>query len=151
WPLILLTISIAAIFTTGSRGPIYVLILTAPLVLYIWASSKLMSARALGAMGFACVIIYLGVIFVAGDAVEAYQYRAQHSDNPIDRLLCPITELFYAIQVSPILGIGMASTNSAAVSIMGTVDYWWLNTLTELETARVTQETGVIGFILVYA
>src|SRR5262249_44836405 len=35
--------------------------------------------------------------------------------------------------------------------VMGTTDYWWLDNRFELETARVVQETGVIGFILVYA
>ena len=34
---------------------------------------------------------------------------------------------------------------------MGTADFWWLNYYFELETARVVQETGVLGFILVYA
>src|SRR5205814_753672 len=108
----------------------------------------LMSARSLLGMGLACVIVYLSVIFVASDAIEAYAYRAETSDNPIDRILSPLTELYWAIQVSPVLGTGMASTNSAAVVIMGTVDYWWLNSFFELETARVAQETGVIGFIL---
>ena len=35
---------------------------------------------------------------------------------------------------------------------MGTKDYWWLDgKVFEQEAARVLQETGVIGFILVYA
>jgi hypothetical protein len=151
WPLILLAITTAALFTTGSRGPIYVLIATTPLVLYIWAKSKLMSARSLVAMGLACVIVYLSVIFVAPDAIEAYAHRAAHGDDPIVRLLTPVSELYEAIRVSPLLGTGIGSSNSAAAAIMGTLDYWWLNyAWFELETARVAQETGVIGFILVY-
>ena len=151
WPLMLLTVTFAAMFTTGSRGPIYVAIITTPLLLYVWSRSKLMSAGSVAPMGLACAIVYLGVTFVAGDAIEAYQYRAQTSDDPIERLLSPLTEPYVAVQVSPIFGSGLASTNSAAVTIMQTAEFWWLNYYFELETARVIQETGVIGFVLVYA
>jgi hypothetical protein len=46
----------------------------------------------------------------------------------------------------------MGSTSGGALSLMGARDFWWLNGyLFEVEPARVLQETGVIGFILVYA
>ena len=109
WPLILLAVSAAAMFTTGSRGPIYVVIITTPLLLYVWSSGKLMSARSVLSMGLACVIIYFGVVFLAGDAIKAYEYRAQHSDDPIERLLSPFTEPYVAVQVSPLFGSGLAS------------------------------------------
>src|SRR5207248_555312 len=79
-------------------------------------------------------------------------YRARTSDNPVERLLSPFTEVFDALKSSPIIGTGMASTNAAAVSIMGTAEFWWLNgNDVEAETARVLQETGLIGFVLVFA
>jgi hypothetical protein len=151
WPLMLLAVSAAAMFTTGSRGPIYVVTITTPLLLYVWSSSKLMSVRSVVSMGLACVIIYFGVVSVAGDAIQAYEYRSQNSDDPIERLLSPFTEPYAAIQVSPLFGSGLASTNAAALTIMGTADTWWLNDYFEVETARVVQETGVLGFIVVYA
>jgi hypothetical protein len=67
-------------------------------------------------------------------------------------VLAPLTEAYWAIQASGPLGTGMGSTSGGALSIMGTREFWWLNgSFFELETARVLQETGIIGFILVYA
>src|SRR5262249_1029826 len=56
-----------------------------------------------------------------------------------------------ALQVMGPLGQGIGSTGGAAAAIMGTSDFWWLEGLFEDETARVLQETGIIGFVLVYA
>jgi hypothetical protein len=48
-------------------------------------------------------------------------------------------------------GTGIGSTSGGALAIMGARDLWWLNgMLFEVEPARVLQETGLIGFILVY-
>jgi hypothetical protein len=93
------------------------------------------------------------VALIAPEAIEAYQHRAEHSgDNAIDRMLSPLIEAYGALTESPIIGAGMASTHGSAVTIMGTLDYWWLDgKFFEQEGARVLQETGVIGFILVYA
>jgi hypothetical protein len=93
------------------------------------------------------------VALIAPEAIEAYQYRAGHSgDDPIDRMLSPLIESYSALTESPIIGAGLASTHGSAVTIMGTTDYWWLGgKFFEQEGARVLQETGVIGFILVYA
>src|SRR5262249_2915137 len=72
--------------------------------------------------------------------------------NPLERLLSPFTEIFDIASEAPIIGTGMASTNAAAITIMGTASWWWLNgVFAEAETARVIQETGILGFILVYA
>src|SRR5262249_20562 len=38
WPWTLVVVTVAAIFTTGSRSPIYGSVISAPLVLYIWSS-----------------------------------------------------------------------------------------------------------------
>ena len=152
WPWVLVVVTIAAIFTTGSRAPIYASVLTAPVVLYVWASRGIMSSGNLLKVGLTCVAISIVVTLIAPLAIEAYQYRAEHADDPMDRLFSPLTELYYALVESPIIGTGLASTHGAAITIMGTKDYWWLDgKFYELETARVMQETGVIGFVLVYA
>jgi hypothetical protein len=152
WVWTLVVVTIAAIFTTGSRGPIYASIITAPVVLYIWASRGLMSVGNIIKVSLAGMFIAIIVAFIASGAIEAYQYRATHSDEPIDRLLQPLLELYAAIGESPVIGAGLASTAASAVTIMGTKDYWWLDgKFFESEQARVLQETGVIGFILVYA
>jgi hypothetical protein len=152
WPWTLVIVSIAAIFTTGSRSPLYASVITAPVVLYIWGSRGIVSIRNVFKIGVACICVSIIVAFVAPEAIEAYQYRAHRADDSIDRILAPFTQLYSALAESPMIGTGMASTHSSAVTIMGTKDFWWLNGhFVEEEGARVLQETGVIGFILVYA
>ena len=50
------------------------------------------------------------------------------------------------------IGTGMGTTSGGALNLMHAADFWWLNgKLFEVEMARVLQETGIVGFILVYA
>jgi F0F1-type ATP synthase membrane subunit c/vacuolar-type H+-ATPase subunit K len=151
WPWTLVVVTVAAIFTTGSRAPIYLTVITAPVVLYIWSSRGIISIGNVVKVGIACICISIIVAFIAPEAIEAYQHRREHSEDTIVRMLSPLTEGYYALTESPIIGAGMASTHGSAVTIMGTMDYWWLDGIfVEQEGARVLQETGVIGFILVY-
>jgi hypothetical protein len=152
WPLILVVVTIAAMFTTGSRGPIYAAIITSPLMFFIWRSASLVPMTMMLRVVAMWAIMAIAVSQLSSGAIEAYQYRAEHSDNPIDRILSPITQANDILGETPILGTGMASTHGAAITIMGTKSYWWLQgVFVEVETARVLQETGIIGFILIYA
>jgi hypothetical protein len=151
-PLALLAISLAAMFTTGSRGPIWGVLLFSPFVLYVWAFGGLMSTRTFVQMALAAVVVYVGVILLVPDAIEAYQYRTHYADDPVERLTWGMTENYDALVGSPPLGTGMASTHGAAISIMGTTEFWWLNGVgVEGEPARVLLETGTMGFIIVFA
>jgi len=103
-------------------------------------------------VGMVCAIISVLVAAISFDAVEAYQYRAEHADEPLDRILAPITQSYDVLTEAPVIGMGMASTAGSAATVMGTSDYWWLQGLfVETEHARVLQETGIIGFVLIYA
>jgi len=152
WSFALLGISIAAMFTTGSRGPIFGVILFSPFVLYVWAAGGIMSMRSFVQLGLCAIIVSIAVALAVPDAIEAYQYRVDHADGPLERLIWGITETYDAMVGAPALGTGMASTNAAAITIMETADFWWLNDVgVEGEMARVVLETGTIGFILVFA
>jgi hypothetical protein len=152
WPLILLVTSLAAMFTTGSRAPIWGLIATCPLILWIWNYARLLSITQIAKM--VAVIAVIGILaqLLASDAFDAYSSRADKAADTSDRLLSPITEAYGALGVMGPLGMGMGTTSGGALTIMGTREFWWLNGMFfEIETARVLQETGIIGFILVYA
>ena len=45
-------------------------------------------------VGLAGVFISIIVTFIASGAIEAYSYRAGHADDPIDRLLSPLIEIY---------------------------------------------------------
>jgi hypothetical protein len=154
WPWTFVVVVIAAIFTTGSRQPIYGTMITAPVVLYIWFSRGIVSMGHVVRIGIGCVLISIILMLIVPKAMVAYQARAQSEggDSAIDRMLDTIIEPYFSLTESPIIGTGMASTHGSAVAILGTKDYWWLNGKSyEEEGSRVLEETGVIGFILVYA
>jgi hypothetical protein len=148
----LLIVTLAAMFTTGSRTPFYGLVVTAPILFGVWTAKGLISGGQLFRLVGLCVLVIVVVQFVAPAAIEAYQHRATETSSDVTtRLLSPITELYGALETTPIIGLGMGSAHASSVSIMGTRDMWWLQgNMYELETARVLQETGVIGFFLIY-
>jgi O-antigen ligase len=149
--LTLLIITLAAMFTTGSRTPFYGLIMTAPLLFWIWTAKGLLSSRLFFRLLGLCVAVLLVVQFIAPAAIEAYQQRAQSTEDTAARFASPFTELYGAFETTPIIGLGMGSAHSSSFLIMGSYDMWWLQGhVYEMETARVLQETGVIGFLLVY-
>src|SRR5262249_45411564 len=152
WLFGLLIIGLAAMFTTGSRTPIWGLIGTFPLVLVIWRYAGFVSVGNLAKVICAGVVITVAAQLVAADAFEADSYRQGHATDAVGRVLSPFTESYGAMQTMGPLGWGIGSTNSGAATIMGSRDYWWLDgNLPEVEPARVLAETGIIGFVLVYA
>jgi hypothetical protein len=152
WPLSLVVVAIAAMFTTGSRGPIYSAIITSPLMFFIWRFAGLIPMGTVLRISAMWAIIAVAVSLLSSGAIEAYEYRAEHADDPTERILAPITEAYGVLGETPLIGTGMASTHGAANNIMGTNSWWWLRgVFVEAETARILQETGIIGFILIYA
>jgi hypothetical protein len=95
--------------------------------------------------------IWILAQFLAADAFDAYAYRVGQANDTMSRLLAPLVQTWGALFVSGPIGTGIGSSSSGALGIMGTNVLWWLDTLFELESARVLQETGIVGFILVYA
>jgi hypothetical protein len=147
----MLTLTLAAMFTTGSRTPFYGAAATAPIILWIWAAKGMISARQLIRSVVMCGVVLVIVQFLAPGAIDAYQDRVAHAYDTGTRLLSPFVELYGAIETSPIIGLGMGSAHASSMSIMQTLDPWWLQgNIFEVETARVTQEIGVIGFLLIY-
>ena len=69
WPWTLVIVTIASIFTTGSRAPLYGTAITAPVVLYIWGSRGIMSSGNVVKIGVACVcyIYHSGIHRSRGD------------------------------------------------------------------------------------
>jgi O-antigen ligase len=151
WIFVLAIATVGAMFTTGSRTPIYGLVITAPVLLWIWAIRGLISAQqGLRIIGLGAVLMLI-LLVISPAAIDAFSARAGTSSDTIERMFSPFVELYGAYQTSPIFGIGIGSAHSAASTIMQTVDYWWLGgNVFEVETARVLQETGIIGFMLVY-
>ena len=84
--------------------------------------------------------------------LDAFLFRAQNAGSTSDRLLSPFVETMGAFEVAPIFGTGLGTTHNSAAVIMRATDRWWLGQHQfEIEAARIMQELGLVGFMLIYA
>jgi hypothetical protein len=154
-PFALLAASCAVMFTTGSRSVVVCTIGVLPIVLLLCIRAKLISGSLVVRLTMASAVIVAATMFLAGDAVDAFNARASNADSAVDRIFSPVKQAIEAFEVTPVFGLGIGVTHNATSRIMGISDFtqsWWLQgKFFEDETARVLQEVGIVGFILVYA
>jgi hypothetical protein len=154
-PFALLAASCAAMFATGSRSVLVGTIGVLPIILFLCMRAKLLSDALVVRLAIASAVIAAATLYFASDAVDAFSTRAINADSAVDRILSPIVQAVAAFKVTPVVGLGIGVTHNSAATIMGISHYgqaWWLQgSFFEDETARVLQEVGPVGFILVYA
>jgi hypothetical protein len=151
-PILALTLVVGAMFTTGSRAPVYILVATGPVILWLAASRRVLRIQTAVRLCFLLPIVALVVLNLSPRAVDAFTYRAtESSDTTVGRLLSPVNQTIEALSDAPPLGMGIGTTHPSALTIMGTTQPWWLgDLLNESEAARVTVELGLIGLMLIY-
>src|SRR5262249_48736003 len=85
-PISALTLAVGAMFTTGSRSPVYTLILAGPIILLLAMAGRMISAR----IALRLVILLPCIAFVAlnisSKAFEAFVDRAIDSESLADRI-----------------------------------------------------------------
>lgn len=141
-----------AVFTTGSRGVIVNIGLASFIGLMLAASQRLISSTVLFRIVLAVVVIGTVASYFAEQAINAFAYRADNSDDPIKRLFSPFAEALNAFENGPIFGTGLGTTHNSAATVMGTKYFYWLHGVdVETETSRVMLEIGIVGFLLIYA
>lgn len=145
-----LLFAIGATFTTGSRTPVFAVIAVAPVMTMIAGSKGLLPLGA--AMRIAAAAALIGAVgyWLFADAAEAFLYRTQNTDSVFVRFLSPVVDTIGAYQTSPLFGLGIGSNSNAAPTLGGADQYWLQGNYFELETARVMQDLGLGGFVLVY-
>jgi hypothetical protein len=152
-PLLALSLLVGAMFTTGSRAPIYVLVATSPLILGLAVRSRILSLQTAGRLCMILPVVAILALSVSPRALQAFMERTEDtSDDALTRLYSPLYQLSGVLLDAPVLGIGIGTTHSASMSIMGAEFPWWIPSelLTEEEVARVTVEQGPIGLLLNY-
>ena len=153
-PVLALTLVVGAMFTTGSRAPVYILLAGAPVILWLAATSRVLHARTAMRLMFLLPIMALIAVNVSPQAFQAFMERASEADSSYTfmRMFSPIDQTMGALSDAPALGIGIGTTHPSALTIMGVEFPWWLddNLLTEDEMARVTVELGLIGLLVTY-
>ena len=152
-PILALVLVVGAMFTTGSRAPVFTLIATGPIILWLAASNGLLSSRTAMRLCVLIPVLAIGALSISPRATEAFMARAGEADSSytLMRVFSPLDQTLGVLSYGPVLGFGIGTTNNAAFTIMGTADPWWLHgLLVEDEMARVTEELGVIGLLLNY-
>lgn len=153
-PLLALTLVVGAMFTTGSRAPVYMLIAAGPFILVLATVGRVLAFQTAVRVCVMVPIIALAALNISPRAFEAFTERAIDSgtDDTLTRVMSPIFETVDALSVAPIFGMGIGTTHPSSLTIMGAAVPWWLqNLFTEGEMARVTVELGAIGLLLTYA
>lgn len=146
-----LALTIAAMFATGSRGPVYLLIaIVAGYALAAGASGDLSFNAALRAC--------LGGAFLAAalwyflpEPAEAFYSRAAGSDDTLSRFVSPVIEPFLILERAGPAGFGIGAAHQSAAFLVGSAYPWWTDGIAaEAETSRVMLELGILGFALVF-
>jgi hypothetical protein len=152
-PVLALALVIGAMFTTGSRGPVYTLLATSPFILWLAATSGVLSSLTAMRLCVLIPVIAIVALSISPRATEAFMSRSGEADwsYTLMRFFSPLDQTLVALSDAPVLGVGIGTTHPSALTIMGADFPWWLdNLLTEGEMARVTVELGLIGLTLIY-
>jgi hypothetical protein len=152
-PILALGLLVGAMFTTGSRAPVFTLLAMSPVILGLALKSRVLSFQTAMRLCMIVPVIAILALNTSSRAVEAFMQRAEaNSGETLERILIPLTQTIGVLSDVPALGIGIGSTHAASLSIMGAAVTWWLppELWTEPEMARVTVEQGPIGLLLNY-
>jgi hypothetical protein len=151
-PLLALTLVVGAMFTTGSRAPVYTLLAASPVILWLAATNRVLPGRTAMRFIFLVPIMALIAVSVSPEAFQAFMERAAEADSTSMRIFSPIDQTMGALSNAPALGIGIGTTHPSALTIMGAELPWWISDdlLTEEEMARVTVELGLVGLLVTY-
>jgi hypothetical protein len=152
-PVMALALVVGAMFTTGSRGPVYSLVATGPIILVMAVAGRVLAFQTAMRVTILLPVIAIVALNLSPRAVEGFSDRAtSSSDTATTRLSMAVDQTIGALAEAPVLGNGIGTTHNQAVAVMGTDDAWWLHGLiTEEEPARVTVELGIIGLLLMYS
>src|SRR5262249_19009833 len=151
-PVLALTLIVGAMFTTGSRAPVWILVATGPVILWFAAISRVLSVGTAMRLCIVLPIITILATSVSPQAFQAFTERAEGATDTLTRLFSPFNETIEVLSNVPALGMGIGTTHPSALTIMQTDFFWWLpdELLSEVEPARVTAELGPIGLLVYY-
>lgn len=143
--------ALVAMFTTGSRAPVYSLLLVAPVYLLFSAKTGDLSigSAVKAAIGVAALLV--SISFLLPEPVEAFLLRAGQSEDAEGRFVSTMVEPFEILELVGVAGFGIGAAHQSASYLVGDGYSWWTDGLVgEAETTRVMLELGPLGFLLVF-
>src|SRR5262249_12493652 len=139
-PILALSLIIGAMFTTGSRAPVFYLLATSPVILWLAVTRGVLSRPAAMRLCMVLPIVTILALSASPRAFQAFMERTQEAsdrgETTLTRLYSPFEQTIGALLEVPVFGTGIGTTHNAALSIMGDQFPWWLPILVEDEMAR---------------
>ena len=148
-----LAMTLLGMLTTGSRGPVFLLLLLLPIYWLLAVVGE--RGRAAATIGRQVLVLGLLAVvlgYAAPGAYEAFRGRAaSRKDIPV-RAVAPFTAPFKMMDEAGVVGFGIgAAHQAAAVIVTHMPPYSWLRgNLLETESGKVMLELGPLGFLLIY-
>jgi hypothetical protein len=146
-----LVLIIAAMFATGSRGPVYSLI-AVTIVYTIFSAAT--GDFSFGAAFRACLgaaALSAAVWNFIPEPAEAFHQRVMGTEDTLERLVSPLVEPFYILGEAGPVGFGIGAAHQSAAFLVGSEYSWWTNGMVaEAESSRVMLELGILGFFFVF-
>nr|HRC86798.1 hypothetical protein [Thermoanaerobaculia bacterium] len=149
---LVLGLTILGMLMTGSRGPVFMLVLLFPLYLWLSLAREVSSGSMLGRALLGAGLLAVALNFVGTDAVEAFYARASTATDVSGRVIGPFTQPFVMAGRAGLLGYGIGASHQTAEAVTkGVLPYSWLRgNFAEDEPSRVMLELGPLGFLAVY-
>jgi hypothetical protein len=152
WVYACLALTISGMLMTGSRGPVFTLLLLLPLYWFFSLlrerQAPIMFLRFAGAV----LILTLATARLAPQAVEAFTGRVAAGTDVGGRFSAPFRAPFILAAPAGLVGFGIGATHQAASAVVKSArsPYWLRGLDVEVEPGRVMLELGPIGFTLWY-
>jgi hypothetical protein len=148
-----LAMTLLGMLTTGSRGPVLLLVLLFPIYWLLAVARERGRGAAIGRQVLALGLLAILLSQAAPNAVDAFRGRAVAGrGRMVERMLVPFVAPLQFLDEAGITGYGIgASHQGAAAVVKNVMPYSWLQgNVSEAESGRVMLELGPFGFLLIY-
>lgn len=147
-----LAMTVLGMLMTGSRGPVFMLLLLFPLYWWLGVIRERGGGATFGRLLLALSLVAGLVVFVGEDALGAFLGRAAGVGDVRGRVTSPLISPYILLPDAGLLGFGIGATHQTAATLAPHLPpYSWLRGLiVEVESGRILLEMGALGFLLVY-
>lgn len=147
-----LGLTLLGMLMTGSRGPVFMLVLLLPLYGWLSLARENDRATAVGRSLLGLGLVAMLLNYVGSDAIGAFYGRAAGSSDLGSRMIGPILGPINTLEPAGLTGVGIGATHQTAAAVTKSLPpYSWLRgILLEDEPSRIMLELGLVGFLLIY-
>ena len=119
-PVLALTFVVGAMFTTGSRAPVYTLVATGPVILGMAVVGRVLAPRTAMRLCILLPVLAFVAVNLSSRAFEGFIDRVSSSGDSAElRLFSPVYQTIEALSGAPALGFGIGTTHQLRLDYNG--------------------------------